>query len=298
MNGTATLGSGALQKLLIEASSPATYVMDLEERAIDLNTLIGANLEIRFTGQITCRHCGSETRRSYGGGHCYGCFKTLASCDLCVVSPDRCHFFEGTCREPDWGEAFCMQPHLVYLANSAGLKVGITKPGQVPVRWLDQGATQALIVMHTRTRQQAGLVEAALAQRVADRTDWRALVAGESPAVDLDVAWGQLARQATAALELLDARFPGALKQAVDASPLTFSYPIRYYPRQLDRFNLDKTSVVGGRLAGIKGQYLLFDNGVFNVRQHTSYHVQLSVVEQSPDGDDSARTTDTQLDLF
>jgi hypothetical protein len=292
-----TLGSGVLAKLSVEASSPAAYVMSLENQAIDMNALIGSNIEICFTGHITCCHCGVETRRSYGGGHCYACFKTLASCDLCVVSPDRCHFFEGTCREPDWGESFCMQPHLVYLANSAGLKVGITKPSQVPVRWLDQGASQALIILRTATRQQAGLVEAALAQTVRDRTDWRALVAGEARAVDLDAARGQLARQASAALTALDRRYPGALQPADDEVARVFSYPVSRYPRQFERFTLDTAATVRGRLVGIKGQYLLFDTGVFNVRQHTSYHVQLSVLEDAWEGESQARS-DTQLDLF
>ncbi len=119
-------------------------------------------------------HCGASTRKSYGDGYCYPCFKTLARCDLCVVSPDRCHYAAGTCREPAWGEAFCMQPHVVYLANSAGAKVGITKPENLPGRWLDQGATQAVVIMRTHSRHQAGCVEAALARHVSDRTDWRA----------------------------------------------------------------------------------------------------------------------------
>ncbi len=96
------------------------------ERFLDMNTILNSGLEIIFNERVTCCACGADTRKSYADGFCYGCFRRLARCDLCVVEPVRCHFAQGTCREPEWGERFCMQPHLVYLANSSGAKVGIT----------------------------------------------------------------------------------------------------------------------------------------------------------------------------
>ena len=134
---------GPLEKLAATRGvrgGPARYELVVGDGRLALNPCVGAGLEIEFLGRISCRHCAAPTRRSYAQGYCYRCFKTLARCDLCVVSPDRCHYHEGTCREPAWGEAFCMSPHLVYLANSSGAKGGITRAGQEVGRWLEQGA--------------------------------------------------------------------------------------------------------------------------------------------------------------
>src|SRR5690606_39924851 len=105
--------------------------------------------------------------------------------DLCIVSPERCHYEQGTCREPAWGEQFCMTDHIVYLANSSGLKVGITRASQIPTRWIDQRASQALPIMRVATRQQSGMVEGLLRGQVADKTNWRALLRGEPAPLDL-----------------------------------------------------------------------------------------------------------------
>ncbi|NJN51069.1 MAG: DUF2797 domain-containing protein [Gammaproteobacteria bacterium] len=122
MNDSATIAQGVLRGINHRLDRRAGQVVqcDLEvgKVSVDLNALVGVWLRIAGRERITCAHCGSDTPKGYGGGYCYRCFTTLARCDLCVVSPDRCHYSRGTCREPAWGEAFCMRPHLVYLANS------------------------------------------------------------------------------------------------------------------------------------------------------------------------------------
>jgi hypothetical protein len=195
-----------------------------------------------------------------------------------------------TCREPEWGEAFCMQPHLVYLANSAGLKVGITKPEHVPGRWLDQGASEALPIMATRTRHQAGCVEAAFARFVADRTDWRRLVREDAAPLDLPHCAAELYGQAAAALERLDIRFPGQLER-IDASVERFVYPVLSYPAPTRLLRMVDNGSVEGELVGIKGQYLLFDSGVFNVRRHRAYHLEVRLSS-------GGRPKSDQLELF
>lgn len=270
------LGAGVLRSMLCVPSTPVGYVLSLGGTAIPLSDLLGHTLAIRFDGLITCQYCGNVTRKSYGDGYCYPCFKTLARCDLCVVSPDRCHYAAGTCREPSWGESFCMQSHVVYLANSAGAKVGITSPANVPMRWLDQGATQAVVIMRTQSRFQAGCVEAALARHVSDRTVWRNLVGRDALEVDLVALAERLRREAAAALAELDARFPGALSWVADPVPFRFEYPVTSYAGPPIGLTLEPGIAIGGRLLGIKGQYLLFDSGVFNVRRHNSYHVEVA----------------------
>jgi hypothetical protein len=258
---------GKLQKLSVQNGDPVSYTLTLgteSEAQLPLNPVLGSALEIRFLGRISCQHCGSTTPKSYGDGYCYSCFRRLARCDLCVLSPDRCHYHKGTCREPEWGESFCMQPHIVYLANSSGPKVGITRAGYEIGRWLDQGARQALPILSATTRRDAGVAEVAFAEHLPDRTDWRALVSREATPVDLLKLRDELAAKLTV--------LPEGVRW-LDEQALSFNYPVIQYGHRLQRLRLDEEPVISGNLIGIKGQFLLFEHGVFNVRQHTSYHV-------------------------
>ena len=144
VNSMPEIHRGQLHKMRSRLDNPVSYFMVLGEETFALNTLIGKKLTLEFLGQINCVHCGRNTNKSFNQGYCYPCFQKLAQCDSCVISPEKCHYDAGTCREPVWGDEFCMQDHIVYLANSSGLKVGITRASQVPTRWIDQGAIQAL----------------------------------------------------------------------------------------------------------------------------------------------------------
>ena len=235
-----------------------------------LNPLIGRWLRVESQGRITCQHCGARTRRSYAQGYCYRCFTTLARCDLCVMSPDRCHYDQGTCREPDWADGFCMMPHTVYVAVTSGPKVGITRSGREFERWADQGAQSAMRLLDAPTRKAAGIAEATLARALSDRTVWRDLVSRPAP----DCGLPQLAADLRASFEtgLSGVRW-------LDAEPVTtLGYPIeRYSPP--DRRRLSDDGAIEGRLCGIRGQYLLFDEFVFNIREHTSNAVVVSVAD-------------------
>ena len=160
--------SGHLQKMQVALppgpEGPVTYQLPLDEQRLPLNGLLGESIRMTFTGEIHCIHCGRRSNKSFNQGYCYPCFSKLAQCDSCIVSPEKCHYFEGTCREPDWADSHCMVDHIVYLANSSGVKVGITRETQLPTRWIDQGAVQALPILRVKTRQQSGLVETALKQ--------------------------------------------------------------------------------------------------------------------------------------
>jgi len=276
---------GPLEKLKVTRGEVVEYQLVVGDRTLGLNRLVGKGLEIRFLDQISCRNCETPSRKSYGGGYCYPCFKKLAQCDLCVMSPDRCHYAQGTCREPEWGDEFCMQPHLVYLANSSGAKVGITRLGYEIGRWMDQGATQALAILKTPTRHIAGLCEVALARYLTDRTDWRALVSRDAPWVDLTQLREQLRNQVE--------DLPVESVWLDDAAEERFQYPVKSYARTLERLRLQDDGLIHAGLLGIKGQYLIFDTGVFNVRQHTSYHVALRALEQPPEPE-----SPDQMELF
>ncbi|MEE4464508.1 DUF2797 domain-containing protein [Azotobacter chroococcum] len=273
----AELARGALDKMAARLDAPVQYALRLGEARVPVNPLIGQPLRLEYLGAIHCSHCGRRTAKSFGQGYCYPCFKKLPQCDSCIVSPEKCHHALGTCRDPAWGERFCMTEHVVYLANSSGVKVGITRASQVPTRWLDQGARQALPILRVATRQQSGLVEDLLRSQVADRTNWRALLKGEAAPVDLPAVREQLFDSCREGLEALQARFGlQAIQPLNDAELVEIRYPVESYPGKIVSLDLDKTPVVEGILRGIKGQYLIFDVGVINIRKYTAYQLAVS----------------------
>jgi hypothetical protein len=171
-----------------------------------------------------------------------------------------------------------MQPHYVYLANTAGVKVGITRASQLPVRWLDQGAVQALPMFRVHSRYQAGLLEVALKKYVTDRTNWRQMLRGEPEFHNLQAKRDELLRQGSD--DISTSVLPSDENTSIfleDRETHTFTYPILRYPTRVTAFDLNKTPQVEGVLLGIKGQYLLLDTGVLNVRKFAGYEVTVTV---------------------
>ena len=274
---TDTVAGGAVRKMRNALDEPVHYTMLLGEHEVDLNPFLGQHLKLEYSGLINCIHCGRKTSKSFNQGYCYPCFKRLAQCDTCIVSPQKCHYAAGTCREPEWGETHCMIDHIVYLANTSGLKVGITRGTQVPTRWMDQGATQARPIFRVSSRLQSGLVEILLGQHVADKTNWRAMLKGDAEPRDLAADRESLLASCAAGLEELWQEHGLQSIQALpDAEEVTIRYPVLQYPEKVASFNLDKDPVVEGTLIGIKGQYLIFDTGVINMRKYGGYHLTLS----------------------
>ena len=273
----ALLGQGAMRKMHVELNAPVQYAFRLDEQRLPVNPLLGQHLQIEFLGAIHCQHCGRKTKKSFSQGYCYPCFTKLAQCDSCIMSPERCHYAAGTCREPAWGEQFCMTDHIVYLANSSGIKVGITRASQIPTRWIDQGASQALPILRVATRQQSGLVEDLLRAEVSDRTNWRAMLKGEAEPLDLPAVRDRLLANFAEGLGQLQQQFGlQALQILHDAQPVDISYPVSDYPNKIVSHDLEKTPIVEGKLLGIKGQYLMLDSGVINLRKYTAYQVAIS----------------------
>ncbi len=264
-----------------QANVEYKFILDREE--VDLPFQLGQEIEIEATGQIFCVSCGNKTPKSYSQGHCFKCFKTKASCDLCIMKPETCHYHLGTCREESFAQSVCFQPHIVYLANSSALKVGITRLGQMPTRWLDQGATQALPLMKVGSRRLSGQLEILFGTEVADKTDWRKLLKGEAAPLDLIQIRDELVERF--APKIRDIRdqfaqnldFNEQIEYLAEEQPRQFIYPVEHYPEKIKSHNLDKTPVIRGVLHGIKGQYLLLDTGVINIRKYTGYELKISV---------------------
>lgn len=265
---------GRLKKMQASLVSPVEYQLPIGDELIGLNPFLGQHIRLESSGEIYCSNCQKRTKKSYSQGFCFLCMRKLAQCDLCIMKPETCHYAAGTCREPQWGEDHCMQDHFVYLANSSGLKVGITRHTQVPTRWIDQGASAALPIFKVKTRLQSGLVEVLLKQHVSDKTDWRKMLKGSPEHKDLAFERDRLLGLAQADLQALtDSLEEGQIELLSDAKQVQIDYPVLEYPQKVSSFNFDKTPVVEGVLQGIKGQYLILDKGVINIRKFTSYNI-------------------------
>lgn len=275
--------AGAIRGLALAFASPIEYTLRVGEDVVPLNERVGSGLKVSFAGQQECRHCGAQTDRSFGRGFCYRCFRKLAQCDLCIVSPTRCHHHLGTCREPDWGTANCMVPHVVYLADSGGLKVGLTRHANGIPRWMEQGARAGVVVGRAPTRRAAGELEAAIAEVVPDKSDWRRQVLGHETVESLSREAGRIgelvgeeaARECGGAWEI--------------GEPVALRYPMQRPLRRPVRLKLRNDSLIEGRLIGMVGSFLLFDYGAWNVADDIGCHV---VVE------DVTGVTDKQGELF
>lgn len=263
--------TGTLSKMETQLDATVRYGLVLSEVQFDLTSLIGKELRLTYSGKIICSNCGKKTKKSYAEGVCYPCTMKLASCDLCILKPETCHYDKGTCREPQWGEENCFKPHYIYLANSSGLKVGITRKINVPYRWMDQGATEALPILEVKNRFISGKVEVLFKKHIADKTDWRKMLKGEPESIDL-IAWKEKL------LKLVSEELKEIEHTVLSEEVVKIKYPVETYPEKVTSINLDKVSEITGRLMGIKGQYLIFDTGVLNVRSHSGYEVTLEEI--------------------
>ena len=268
--------TGNLRKMQAELRQPVEYFLPVGDKRVALNPLVGKQLTFEYSGNIHCVACGRKTSKSFNQGHCFPCFRSLASCDSCIIKPEQCHYAEGTCREPDWAEENCIQPHVVYLANSSGLKVGITRLSQIPTRWIDQGASQAMPLMQTSQRYYAGLVEHALKEYLNDRTDWRRMLKGEPEPLDMQSERERVLALARNVVADLHKQYGEQAVSITDTAEHTrLEYPVKQYPEKIKAHNFDKTNIVSGELQGIKGQYLVLDSGVLNIRKFGGYEISM-----------------------
>jgi hypothetical protein len=266
---------GPLLKMSTALADPTggevQYTAILGANTVPFNPHLGKKIRLTWAAEIRCVACGALTRKSFNQGHCWSCFSTLASCDTCIMKPETCHHHHGTCREPVWGTAHCFVPHTVYLANSSGLKVGITRAHQRWTRWMDQGASAAIPLVSVATRRDSGLVEdhCRSVLGIADRTSWQKLLKGSPETVDLEELRNKVLTELPSDLQW----------EASTDAPTIISYPVLEYPTKVTSLDLEKKPVVEGILRGIKGQYLLLDSGVINLRKFSGYVVGLEIEE-------------------
>ncbi|VAW94862.1 hypothetical protein MNBD_GAMMA22-1660 [hydrothermal vent metagenome] len=266
--------TGHLHKLRNKLASPIQYFLPLDDDEVPLNELIGQKITLEFSGEIHCQHCAKLTKKSYSQGYCFVCMRRLPQCDMCIMKPETCHFHLGTCRDSEWGKKNCFKDHTVYLANTSGVKVGITR--DIPTRWIDQGATQALAIFRVKNRLLSGLIETTFKQHIADKTDWRKMLKGNAEPVALDEHRDMLFDLNKDAIVAIIAEHGKDSVEVLDEKILELDFPVEVFPEKIKSFNFDKTPSISATLLGIKGQYLIFDTGVLNIRKFTSYLISFA----------------------
>ncbi len=264
-----------LHKMHTELATPVKYHWLLEEEKIALNPLIGQELELKFTGKMRCIQCERMIKKTFQQGYCYPCLQRLLECNLCMIHPEKCRFYEGVCNPEDWAHQSCAKPHIIYLAYSSASKVGMTRQSQLPTRWIDQGALAGLPIIQTRNRYQAGIVEVALKAFIADKTDWRKMLLEQNLGEDLSQVYQQIMQVAQNPLTSIMQTYPGEITFLEKLDLTLITYPLNYFPEKIRSYNLDKDPLIKDKLCGIKGQYWIFENGVINWRKYGGYELSL-----------------------
>ena len=241
----------------------------------DMSTWAGRTLRIESTGAIHCTVTGKPIRKTYGDGMSFDAFQNSPLAVESIIHPELSRIHEGIAlRDKEWEEKHHNQPHIVYLSYTSGIKVGVTRDTNMPFRWIDQGAVGATVLANTPYRQLAGLIEVALKDVFADKTQWRKMLTSGNP--EADAVADALLEAKEEAYESCPPDYEDFLDEGEDITRL--AYPGEAFPDKVTSLNLDKTSVVEGRLDAIKGQYLILEGGrVFNVRRHSGYRVRWTV---------------------
>lgn len=259
---------GVLQKMQVEMGSPIQYYLIFPNDFLNLNQVLDKELRIRLI-KHQCLNCG-EDRPVYRQGFCRTCFFEIPNAGDWIMRPELSTAHLGKeDRDLEYETKVQLQPHIVYLANSSNIKVGVTRKSQVPIRWIDQGAHEAIEIVEVPNRYLAGITEVALKEHIGDKTNWRKMLTNEVDDENL-VAWRNRLRP-----YIPEEAAPYFIENNTETQ---LDFPVLLYPKKVKSLNLDKTPDFKGVLKGIKGQYLIFgDNTVFNVRGSEGCYVSMEI---------------------
>ena len=259
---------GVLKKMITENGSPIQYYLVFESDFLNINQLLDKKVAINFLG-YQCLNCNLE-KKIYRQGFCYDCFFEIPQAAEWIINPELSKAHLGIeDRDLEYEKSVQLKPHIVYLANSSTVKVGVTRKTQVPTRWIDQGAHEAIEIVEVPNRYLAGITEVALKDHVGDKTNWRTMLKNDVKDEDL-VEWRNKLKQ----------YIP---KEAMEYflennSETNLEFPVLKYPEKPKSLNLIKTPFYEGILKGIKGQYFIFeDDTVFNVRSNEGFVVSITI---------------------
>jgi hypothetical protein len=269
---------GQVRKMKGVLQERVKYFMRLTDNDdIELSKFIDHDVKIRFMGSIFCVQCGRKTNKSFQQGHCFPCMRKINECGNCQLFPERCQVEKGGCVTGDWAHRQCNIPHVVYLSNTSNLKVGVTSENNPVVRWIDQGAMQAIELFKTENRYQAGLIEVVIKKHIADKTNWRTMLKQDSTMCNIQQEAVDLLSQCEMDLTPVLQQYPTQITLCDGGDVTEISYPVLDYPDAVRSLSLDKTSEISGCLKGIKGQYWILDTGVLNIRKFSGYDIEFEV---------------------
>lgn len=256
-----------LDKDIPDSLNQVQYYLPFNDSLVHMNDLIGKPIQMVYEGVINCVVCGKRTKKSFGQGSCYACFMNAPQNAPCILKPELCEAHLGKGRDIEWEEKHHNKEHVVYLAKSSAIKIGVT--GDFPMtRWIDQGATEAIILAKVPYRQLAGEIEVMMKEYFTDKTNWRNMLKNIVSDVDL--------------LETKEECFdylPEDYHEFIEDEDELYkiNYPMTDYPKSIKSIGFDKIPIIEGVLQGIKGQYLFFEKGqVINIRKHTGYYISMN----------------------
>jgi len=260
---------GVLKKMSTENLETIQYYLDMGSDFLNMNQLLGKTIEMTFD-KYECLNCHLN-KQIYRQGFCKSCFFETPNAGDWIMRPELSTAHLGIeDRDLEYEKQAQLQPHIVYLANSSNVKVGVTRRQQVPTRWIDQGAHEAIEIVEVPNRYLAGITEVALKAHVADKTNWRKMLKNDIEDVSLQ-EWQQK----------LKVFIPEEAKEYFieNNSETHLNFPVNKYPEKPKSLNLVKEKSYSGTLVGIKGQYLIFeDQTVFNVRSNEGLVVTINTL--------------------
>lgn len=259
---------GVLTKMKTELLDQVEYYLDFENDFLNLNQLLDKTISLNFL-RFQCLNCGQQ-KKIFRQGYCYDCFSSIPQAGDWIMKPElsKAHLDQED-RDLEFEKSVQLQPHIVYLANSSNVKVGVTRKTQVPTRWIDQGAHEAIEIAELPNRYLAGITEVALKDHVSDKTNWRKMLTNDI--LDLNLEEER---------EKLKGFIPEEAKAyyLADRKETEIKFPVKQFPKKIKTLNLTKSPFYQGKLTGVKGQYLLFEDGtVFNVRAHEGFVVEIQM---------------------
>ena len=261
--------SGNIKKMISRHTEPISYDIPIDNKLVPISEYLDKIIKINFLNEIRCIECDREINKTFAQGYCYPCFIQSPNTSECILKPELCRAHEGESRDMEWSEKHCLKEHFVYLSLTAGAKIGVTRATQIPTRWIDQGAVQALKFAKTSNRYEAGCIEIEMKNHISDRTAWQRMLKNEiDESIDLYSLKNEL-------IDVISDEYKDFILD--DEKIETFSYPHLSFPEKVKSLDLLKINRVDARLIAIKGQYLLFDdNTVLNIRKHTGFKISIS----------------------
>lgn len=260
---------GVLKKMQVEYASPVQYYLIFDNDFLNVNQVLDKRLSLNFL-RYKCLNCGMQ-KKVFRQGFCYNCFSTSAMAGEWIIRPElsRAHLGQED-RDLDHESEVQLQPHIVYLANSSNVKVGVTRKSNMLNRWIDQGAHEAIEILEAPNRYLAGITEVALKDHVSDKTNWKKMISNVLEDVDL-----------VATREELKQYIPEEAREfyLAHSAETHIDFPVLKFPEKCYSLSMQKTPFYEGVLKGIKGQYFIFEDGaVFNVRKHEGFEVELAII--------------------